>query len=111
MNWEKWFNQEFIKLKESIELMLIKSFRLFPLDDFSRSKSFFSIANFRPYMVFDSLRFIDYSVKKSFKFCCLFIVLHWFEMEIPDGHFCHILIYAVESVIFSTEKFSNSLNI
>ena len=30
------------------------SFRFFPLDDFSRSKSFFSIANFRPYMVFDS---------------------------------------------------------
>ena len=30
-----------------------KSFRFFPLDDFSRSKSFFSIANFRPYMVLD----------------------------------------------------------
>ena len=37
-----------------------KSFRFFPLDDFSRSKSFFSIANFRPYIVFDSWRFIDY---------------------------------------------------
>ena len=70
-----------------------KSFRFFPVDDFSRSKSFLSIANFRPYMVFDSWRFIDYSVQKSFKFCCLFIVLYWFEMEIPDGHFRHILLY------------------
>ena len=43
------------------------SFHFFPLDDFSRSKSFFSIANFRPYMVFDSWRFIDYSVKKKFQ--------------------------------------------
>ena len=73
--------------------MATKSFRFFPLDDFSRSKSFFSIANFRPYMVFDSWRFIDYAVKKTFKFCCLFIVFHWFWMEIPDGHFRHILLY------------------
>ena len=43
-----------------------KSFRFFPLDDFSRLKSFFSIANFRPHMVFDSRRFIYYySVKKK----------------------------------------------
>ena len=57
-----------------------KSFRFLPLDDFSRSKSFFSIAIFKPYMVFDSYRFIDYSVKKSFKFCCyllLCIDLKW----------------------------------
>ena len=53
-----------------------KSFRFLPLDNFSRSKSFFSIANFRPYIVFDSLRLIGYLVKKSFKICCLFIVLH-----------------------------------
>ena len=26
-------------------------------------------------------------------FYCLFIVLHWFEMEIPDGRFRHILLY------------------
>ena len=70
-----------------------KSFRFFPLDKFNRSKPFFSIANNRPYTVFDSWRFIDYSVKNSFKFCCLFIVLHWFEMEIPDRHFRHILLY------------------
>ena len=44
-----------------------KQFRFFPVDDFSRSKSFFSIANFRAYMVFDSWRFIDYSVKKKFQ--------------------------------------------
>ena len=44
-----------------------KSFRFLPLDDFSRSKSFFSIENFRTYMVFDSWRFIDYSVKKKFQ--------------------------------------------
>ena len=44
-------------------------------------------------MLFDSWHFIDYSVKKSFKFCCLFIVLHWFEMEILDGHFRHISLY------------------
>ena len=31
-----------------------KSFRFFSLDDFSHSKSFFSIANFRPCMIFDS---------------------------------------------------------
>ena len=34
-----------------------------------------------------------FSKKKSFTVCCLFIVLHCFEMEIPDGHFCHILLY------------------
>ena len=44
-----------------------KLFRFFPLDVFSRSKSFFSIANFRPYKVFDTLRFIHYSVKKKFQ--------------------------------------------
>ena len=44
-------------------------------------------------MVFDSWRLIDNSVKKRFKLCCLFIVLQWFEMEIPDGHFRHILHY------------------
>ena len=70
-----------------------KSIRFIPLDDFSRSKSLFSIANFRPYMIFDSWRFIDYSVKKSFYFCFLFIVLHWFEMEIPVDHSRHILLY------------------
>ena len=59
----------------------------------SRSKLFFPFANFRPYMVFDSWHFIDYPVKKSLRFCCLFIVLHWFEKEIPDGHFRHILLY------------------
>ena len=69
------------------------SFCFFPLEDFSRSKSFFFIENFRPYVVFDSWHFIDYSEKKSFKFCCLFIVLHWFEMVITDGHFSHILLY------------------
>ena len=47
--------------------MATKSFHFFPLDHFSRSKSFFSIANFRPYMVFDSWSFIDYSVKKKFQ--------------------------------------------
>ena len=71
-------------------LLSTKSFRFFPLYDFNRSKSFFSIANFWPYMVFDSWRFIDYSVKKSFKLWCLFIVFPWFEMEIPDGLFRHI---------------------
>ena len=74
-------------------MLATKSFHFFLLDDFSRSKSFFSIANFRPYMVFDSWRFLDYYVNKSFKFCCLFIVLHWFEMEISDVHFRHILLY------------------
>ena len=44
-----------------------KSFRFFPLDDFNRSKSFFSIANFWPYMIFDSWRFIDYSLRKKFQ--------------------------------------------
>ena len=34
--------------------LVTKSFRIFPLDDFSRSKSFLSIANFKPIMVFDS---------------------------------------------------------
>ena len=48
--------------------LAIKSFRFFPLDDFSRAKSFFSIANFRSYHRLFS--------KKSFKSCCLFIVLH-----------------------------------
>ena len=57
----------------------------------SNSKSFFSIEKFRPYMVFDSRSFIDCSVKKSFKFCSLFILLHLFEMEIPNDHFGHIL--------------------
>ena len=45
--------------------MATKSFRFFPLHDFSRSKSFFSIANFRPYMVFHIWRFINYLVKKK----------------------------------------------
>ena len=42
-----------------------KSFRFFPQDDFSCSKSFFSIANFRPNMLFGSWLFIEYSVKKK----------------------------------------------
>ena len=55
-----------------------KSFRFFPLDDLSRSKSFFSIANFRPYMVFDSKCFIDYPEKKSFVvYSLLYIDLKW----------------------------------
>ena len=61
--------------------------------DFSRSKTLFSIANFRQYMVFDSWRFIYYSVKKMFQVCCLLIVLHWFEIKILDGHFRHIILY------------------
>ena len=92
--YETWFLHSTFPLNNIRKIGLAtKSFRFFPLDAFSCSKSFFSIANFRPHMVFDSWRFIDYSVKKNFKFCCLFIVLHWFEMEIQDGHFCYILLY------------------
>ena len=81
----------YIKWFTYIELAT-KLLHFFPLDDFSRSKSFFSIANFILYMVFDNWRFIDYSVNRKLCFF-IFIVLHWFEMEIPDGHFRNILIY------------------
>ena len=72
-----------------------KSFRSFPLDDFSRSNSFFSIVNFRPYMVFDSWRFIDYSVNKKFP-VMLFIfcfALIWNEDSRPSfsSHFTLLL--------------------
>ena len=29
-------------------------------------------------------------------FCCLFIVMNWFEIEISDGHFRHILLYCFQ---------------
>ena len=75
-----------------------RSFRFIPLDDFSRSKSFFSISKFRPYMVFDSWRFIEYSVKKSFKFCCLFIVLQARKKlyDVYAEKFYSILIWILE---------------
>ena len=54
-------------------------------------------------MVFDSWRFVI----KSFKFCCLFIVLHWFEMEIPVGHFRHILLYYFRKVKNAVQAWKN----
>ena len=46
--------------------LVIKSFRFFSLDDFSRlNKSFFSIANFRPYMVFENGLFTITSCNKD----------------------------------------------
>ena len=44
-----------------------KLFSFFPIDDFSRLKLLFSIADFRPYIVFEIWRFIDYSAKKKFQ--------------------------------------------
>ena len=45
----------------------------------SRSKSFFSVANFRPYMVFDGWCFIEYSVKKVLSFVrYLLFCIDWF---------------------------------
>ena len=38
------------------------------------------------------------SPKIHFKFCCLLMVLHWFEMKNLDGHFRHILLYYFRKV-------------
>ena len=62
-----------------------KPFRFFPLGDFSRLMLFFSIANFRPYMAFDSWRFIDYSVKKSFNFKNWFARFCSGDFELKDA--------------------------
>ena len=73
-----------------------KVISLFSLDDFSRSKSFFSIANFRPYMVFDSWRFIDYSVKKKISTFVVYLL------------FCIDLKWRFQMVIFVTFYFITS---
>ena len=46
--------EDHIEMNKKLETIRLatKLFRFFPLDDFNRSKSFFSIANLRPHMVF-----------------------------------------------------------
>ena len=44
----------FVYLDDSYIGLATKSFRFFPLDDSSLSKSFLSIENYRPYMLFHS---------------------------------------------------------
>ena len=67
-SWHKSLHAVFNQLDLITTIVLTtKSFHFFSLDDFTHSKLFFSISNFRPCMVFDSGRFIDYSVRKIFK--------------------------------------------
>ena len=65
-----------------------KSFRFFPLDDFSRSKSFFSIENLRPYMLFDIKS--RYSSKKDYAECLVGFqryYLFWAAPKEPNYQF------------------------
>ena len=95
-------NNYVLTLRNEATGLATKLFRFFPLDDCSCLKSFFSIAIFSTYVVFDIWRFIDYSVKKVS--CFVVYLLFCIDLKWRFQTVIFVILYFITSVKVKTQS-------